>query len=135
MRHAWFGLSWVFIVAAAIYDCQFAWKYREALASWELNPFACWLASVFGLHVVFGFKAASLTFACGLACFCKFHQQPKLALRITTVVACAYILLSLHYLVELAQPIPNHPQRSKLVVAPEAKVELPRTFIRLVSSP
>jgi hypothetical protein len=105
MRVVHLSLAWLFITAAAGYDSYFAWKYREALTVWELNPLACWAAAAFGLHAVFGFKAFTLAFAGGLAFFCNSRRR-RLALWITGTIGCAYVLLSATYLVEQMQPPP-----------------------------
>jgi hypothetical protein len=103
MRSALFGLAWAFVFVAAAYDCYFAWQYREVLPVWEENPLACWAVGRLGLEAVFLLKFAGLAFAAGLAVYCR-RRRPGLGRAMTLVVAAAYALLSLHYLLGQMQP-------------------------------
>jgi hypothetical protein len=103
MRRALFGLAWVFILLAAAYDSHFAWKYREAMLEWELNPLACWAVAEIGLGAVLAFKFGGLAFAGGLAAYCR-RRRRSLAWHLTLAIGVAYGLLSLHYFFGFHRP-------------------------------
>jgi len=90
--------AWVFIFLAAGYDSHFAWRYREALQGWELNPVARWAAGQLGLAAVLAFKFAGLAFAAGLAAYCV-RRRAGLARVLTVAALGVYGLLALHYAV------------------------------------
>jgi hypothetical protein len=98
MRSVLLGLAWSFIVGTAAYDSYFAWQFRDEFLSWELNPLAGWLARTFGFHAVLAFKAAWLALALSLALYCHRHHQ-GLTKKLTLVIAAAYLLLALYYVV------------------------------------
>jgi hypothetical protein len=121
MRRLLFASAWVFVFAAAAYDAHFAWKYREVLQNWELNPLARWAGSELGLPVLFGLKFAGLAYALGLAVYCYRRHSP-LQWPLTLVTACLYCALSLHYVTGLSQPA----QPRRLPAAPLAPWQGPR---------
>lgn len=97
MRSVRFGLAWGFIIVVAAYDTHFAWRYRDMLPHWEMNPLVCWTFASFGLEGVILFKAVGLAFALGLAGYC-YWRRPRLEAPFTWTVGGVYFLLSLHYL-------------------------------------
>jgi hypothetical protein len=96
MRTALFAFAWAFILAVAAYDSHFAWRFRQEIYEWEMNPFALWAASAFGLPAIIGGKLVILTFAMCLATYCR-HRHHPWALPMTAIIGCAYLLLSLYY--------------------------------------
>jgi hypothetical protein len=98
-----FSLPWLFVFAAAVFDCWFAWHYRGVLAAWELNPLARWSVATAGLYGVFAFKFLGLVFAMAVAWHCGLRRR-WLGSALTAVVAGAYLLLLVHYAVGYAQP-------------------------------
>jgi len=97
-----FALVWVGIFLAAGYDSYFAWQYRAVFTAWEQNPLACWAAAAFGLGAVLVFKFVGLTFAAGLACYCR-GRRPHLEAPITVIIGAAYGLLVAHYAISSQQ--------------------------------
>jgi hypothetical protein len=91
-----FIMSWAFTAAAASYDAVFAWHYRAAFLSWELNPAMRWLEQAGGLETVFGIKLAGLLLATGLACYC-YRRHQRLARSLTLSIAGVHGLLMIHY--------------------------------------
>jgi hypothetical protein len=104
MRRVLFVLVWLIVLAAASYDAHFAWRYREAMEEWELNPLARWAAREVGLVAIFCFKFAGLAFAAGLASYCV-RRQLRGGWPLTLAVLGLYTWLSLHYVVELNRPL------------------------------
>lgn len=103
MRGIWFGLLWLFVLGVAIYDAGFAWYYRADMASWEMNPLACWMAGSFGLTAVFGFKFAALAFAAGLATYLHIRRR-RLERPLTLGISGAHGALLIHYCISFLQP-------------------------------
>jgi hypothetical protein len=98
MRARLYTLAWVFIILVAIYDSGFAWVHREQFLFWELNPFARWIASLFGLGVVLLLKSVAVAFGAGVAAYC--HQRHhRLEGPYTLFVSGVHLALSLHYLI------------------------------------
>jgi hypothetical protein len=98
MKTVPFALVWIFIILAAGYDTYFAWQNRDSFHLWEMNALICWMARQFGLGAVFGFKGLGMVLVVGLALYCH-RLHPRLEICCTLIVGCAYLLLSLHYLV------------------------------------
>lgn len=92
-----FSALWVFVALVAVYDAAFAWIYRAEIQSWEMNPFACWMAESFGLPAVFGFKFLALAFAAGLAAYLHVRRRRRLELPLTFGISGAHGALLLHY--------------------------------------
>lgn len=95
-------LSWLLIAAAALYDGYFAWQYREALGTWEVNPVARWASESFGLSVVLAFKAATVLFAAATTWYCA-RRNRSLAKGLTGIAGFLYLALSAHYALNLAR--------------------------------
>jgi hypothetical protein len=107
MTKLWFAISWGFILAAASYDGYFAWHYRAVIESWELNPFALWVAANCGLGAVVLFKACGTLFAASLAWYCR-RRHVFLGRGMTAIIAAAYALLAVHYVVGFHEPTYQH---------------------------
>lgn len=101
LRRVAFVSAWAFIFAAAAYDGYFAWCFQEAFQGWELNPVVRWAALNVGIGGVLAFKFGGLAFAAGLAVYCV-RRRSRLAAPLTVCVATAYLLLSLHYMVNVS---------------------------------
>jgi hypothetical protein len=106
-------LSWLLIAAAALYDGYFAWQYRTALGSWEVNPFARWASDSFGLPAVLAFKAATVLFAAGITWYCA-RRNRTLAKGLTGVAGFMYLALSANYALSLARSPIDWPQADPL---------------------
>jgi hypothetical protein len=98
-----FCLPWLFVFAAAAFDCWFAWYYRGVLAAWELNPLVRWSVEAAGIHGVFAFKFLGLIFAMALAWHCGVRRR-LLGPALTGIVAGAHLLLMVHYAIGYAAP-------------------------------
>lgn len=96
MKRIAFISAWCLIGLAAVHDGRFAWQNREDMASWELNPLARWLLREGGLESLLTVKFAGLLFAMSVAFHCRRKRQ-RLALPLTMIVGCLYLVLSLHY--------------------------------------
>jgi hypothetical protein len=116
MRRVVFAAAWAFVFAAAAYDAHFAWRYREVLQSWELNPLARWTWGQFGMPALLGLKFVGLAYALGLAVYCYRRHSP-LQWPLTVVTACVYVVLSLHYVASLNRP-EQHPPPPRAWVPP-----------------
>jgi len=103
MRNVLHGIAWSFIVAAAVYDGQFAWEHRGELSEWERNPLAAGMVGSVGLPAVLGFKATGLAFAFALAIACH-RRHPHLENMLTGSIGTAYLLLVLVYCVGNVRP-------------------------------
>jgi hypothetical protein len=104
MRRGRFTLAWTFIFAVAAYDVYFAWSYRAYFHTWELNPFARWLADLYGLGAVFACKVVLIGFAGFVAVYC-YRCRHWLTAPYTAIVSAVHALLSLHYLIAI-YPLP-----------------------------
>jgi hypothetical protein len=105
-------LSWLLIAAAALYDGYFAWQYRAALGSWEVNPVARWATEFFGLPAVLAFKAATVFFAATTTWYCA-RRNRTLAKGLTGVAGFMYLALSANYALNLARSPIDWPQANQ----------------------
>jgi hypothetical protein len=106
-------VSWLVIAAAALYDGYFAWQYRAALGSWEVNPLARWATDSFGLPTLLAFKAATVLFAGGTTWYCA-RRHRTLAKRLTGVAGFLYLTLSANYALNLARSPIDWPQADQV---------------------
>jgi hypothetical protein len=65
LQRSFIILAWVFVVAVALFDCGFAWCYRDTFSQWETNP----LMMSFDPLVAIAFRAGSVVFALGVIPF------------------------------------------------------------------
>lgn len=97
MKGIAFISAWLLISLAASYDGYFAWENREDMASWELNPLARWLLHRGGIVAVLSLKLIGISFAIGVAMYCRRKRSPLTA-PLTIVAVSCYLFLALHYL-------------------------------------
>jgi hypothetical protein len=97
MRTTLFTLAWIFVLGVATYDVYFAWQYRVAFQTWEMNPMARWMARFCGLGGVVALKSALIVFAVGVAAYCH-RLRHRLEIPYTLFVSGVHLVLSLHYL-------------------------------------
>src|SRR5262245_65996983 len=76
-RRLLYCCAWLCVSLVAGYDTYFAWTYREALPSWELNPLVRWGVQQGGLLAILTFKFAGLMFPASLIPHCR---RPRMAL-------------------------------------------------------
>jgi hypothetical protein len=124
-------VSWLLITAAALYDGYFAWQYRAALGSWEVNPVARWATEFFGLPAVLAFKAGTVLFAAGTTWYCA-RRNRSLAKGLTGVAGFLYLALSANYVLNLARSPIDWPQVDQLARVGSAQIVQP--FATLVST-
>ena len=86
------------------------------LHDWELNPAVRWAVGRLGLPAVLGLKFAGLTFAVGMAAYCRRHRR-RLEWPLTGACATAYVLLSLYYVVGSRLPEPASGQSARAGVS------------------
>jgi len=106
-------VSWLLIAAAALYDGYFAWQYRAALGTWEVNPMARWATQSLGLPAVLAFKAATVFFAAGTAWYCT-RRNRTLAKGLTGVAGFLYLALSANYVLNLARSPIDWPEPDRV---------------------
>lgn len=97
MKGIAFISAWSLIFLAASYDGYFAWENREDMASWELNPLARYLHRQGGIGAVLSMKLIGLSFAIGVAIYCRRKRSP-LAAPLTMIAISCYFFLAMHYL-------------------------------------
>ena len=97
MKRIFFALAWIFIFLAAAYDCGFAWDYRHDFDLWEINPVARWIVRNSSIQVLLGSKVLVLLLTAALAVYCH-RKRNRLAVPMTLIIGCSYLLLSVHYL-------------------------------------
>jgi hypothetical protein len=116
-----FALSWSFVALVAAYDSHFAWQHRQLMDTWELNPIALWATAAFGLGMVLAFKFVGLSFALGMAVYCR-YRRPRLERPLTIIIGAAYALLLVHYSIGLMQPEHDEelPMNQAMVWLPKA---------------
>ena len=117
-------LSWLLIAAAALYDGYFAWQYRMALGTWEVNPVARWATEIFGLTAVLTFKAATVLFAAGTTWYCA-RRNRSLAKGLTGVAGFLYLALSANYALHLARAPIDWPQADQVASISSRQVAPP----------
>jgi hypothetical protein len=96
MKLSLFALAWLFVFTVAGYDMYFAWQYRSAFQSWEMNPAARWVAGWCGLATVFCLKCLLLAFA-ALVGVCCYRCRHRLTAPYTAVVSGLHLWLSVQY--------------------------------------
>jgi hypothetical protein len=99
-----FRLAWVFVVLVTAYDIHFAWRYRAGFTSWELNPVARWVATLYGLETVLALKIAAIGFALVVAIYCDRYRH-YLARPYTLIVGAVHLCLSCQYLLGYIQGV------------------------------
>jgi len=102
-RRLLYCCAWLCVSLVAGYDTYFAWTYREALPSWELNPLARWGVQQGGLLAILTFKFAGLMFVATLIWHCR-QRRMVLARALTIFVVGVHGLLALHYVAGHQQP-------------------------------